>query len=437
MGLLKFRKNDIKRYVEKWSFRIGYRSIYEEAVLEIIDKVLREGDKAIAFYTKKFDGVNLEPKRFKLTDEEWERGIKSLEPQMKEVIDITANRLENYYKKTVYNSWFSYDEFGNLLGVKISPLKRILVYAPGGKAIYPSSVLMGAIPAKIAGVKDIMLTSPSKNGNISPAVLYAARKAGVTAVYRLGGVQAIAGFAFGTRNLPKVDKIVGPGNVYVATAKKILFGKVDIDMIAGPSEVFIIFDESADLNHVAFDMLSQLEHDEQALAIAVTFSGPEAKELEEILLREAKKSERWKIIEKSLRNSAIMIVDTPLDAVSIANQIAPEHLEICIKEPFWLLPYIENAGAVFLGNNTPEAVGDYMAGPNHILPTGGTARFFSPLGVEDFIKRTSVISFTREGLKSLGDKISYFARYEGLFAHAKSVETRLMKVEDEDQKDFE
>ncbi len=432
MGILKFREADIKKYMEKYSFRIGYKSIYEKTVQEIIDKVLREGDKAIAFYSKKFDGINLKPKEFKLTDEDWEKGIELLEPKMKEVIDITAERLENYYRKTVYNSWFSYDEFGNLLGVKISPLKRVLVYAPGGKAVYPSSVLMGAIPAKIAGVREILLTSPSKDGNVSPAVLYAAKRAGVNSIYRIGGAQAIAGFAFGTKHIPNVDKIVGPGNIYVATAKKILFGKVDIDMIAGPSEVFIIFDETADLSNVALDMLSQLEHDEQAIAIAVTYSELLGKELEKKLFEEAKKSERRNIIEKSLKNSAIIIVENIMDAVSIANQIAPEHLEICTKHPFSLLPFIQNAGAVFLGNNTPEAVGDYMAGPNHILPTGGTARFFSPLGVEDFIKRTSVIAFTKEGLKSLGDKISYFARYEGLFAHAKSVETRLMKVEDED-----
>lgn len=431
MGILKFRKNDIKRYLERWSVRIGYRSIYEDTVLEIIDMVLREGDKAISFYTKKFDGLDLEPKKFKLTEEEWESGIKMLDPQMKEVIDITADRLENYYKKTVYNSWFSYDDFGNLLGVKISPLKRVLVYAPGGKAIYPSSVLMGAVPAKIAGVKEIILTTPTKDGKVSPAILYAGKKAGVNAIYKIGGAQAIAGFAFGTKNLPKVDKIVGPGNIFVATAKKILFGKVDIDMVAGPSEVFVIFDESANLYHIALDMLSQLEHDEQAFAVAVTCSGPRGKELEEILFKEAKKSERWNIIQKSLGHSAILVVDNLFDAVSIANQFAPEHLEICTKDPFALLPYVENAGAVFLGNNTPEAVGDYMAGPNHILPTGGTARFFSPLGVEDFIKRTSIISFTKSGLQSLGHKISYFAKYEGLFAHSKSVEVRLKKEEDE------
>lgn len=431
MGMLIFRKTDIKKYVEERSVRIGYRSIYENTVLEIIDMVLREGDKAISFYTKKFDGLDLQPKKFRLTEDEWESGINMLEPQMREIIDITAERLENYYKKAVYNSWFSYDEFGNLLGVKITPLKRVLVYAPGGKAIYPSSVLMGAIPAKIAGVKEIILTTPSKDGKISPAILYAGKKAGVNAVYRIGGAQAIAGFAFGTKYLPKVDKIVGPGNIYVATAKKILFGKVDIDMVAGPSEVFIIFDETANLYHIALDMLSQLEHDEQAFAVAVTCSGARGKELEEILLREAKKSERWSIIQKSLRHSKILVVDNLFDAVSIANQFAPEHLEICTKDPFDLLPYIENAGAVFLGNNTPEAVGDYMAGPNHILPTGGTARFSSPLGVEDFIKRTSIISFTDKGLNSLGDKIVYFAKYEGLFAHAKSVEVRLKKEEDE------
>ncbi|MCX7770099.1 MAG: histidinol dehydrogenase [Proteobacteria bacterium] len=425
MKILKIKKRDIEKYVKDKAFRIGFGSEFDLTVKKIIKKVMKEGDTAISHFTKKFDGIDLKPDKFELNEKEWELGIKSLDKKIKEVIDLTIERLENFYKKTIYNSWFHYDEFGNLLGVKISPLKKILVYAPGGKAIYPSSVLMGAIPAKIAGVEEIILTSPSKDGKISPAVLYSARKAGVKKVYRLGGAQAIAGFAFGTKNLPKVDKIVGPGNIYVATAKKLLFGIVDIDMVAGPSEVFIIFDETTNLKHIALDMLSQLEHDEQALAIAVTNSKKSGERLQDILIEEAKKSERYNIIEKSLKNSAILVVDNLLEAVSIANEIAPEHLEICTNDPYSLLPYIINAGAIFLGNNTPEAVGDYMAGPNHILPTGGTARFFSPLGVEDFIKRTSIISFTEKGLNTLGKKVASFARYEGLFAHAKSVEERL------------
>lgn len=425
--IFKEKKEEIKRYLETKINRIGFDNPEERVVRQIILDVKNDKDSAIIEYTKKFDNIDLIPQKFCLTEKEWERGIKDIEPKMRDIIDITAERLENFYNHTKINSWFFYDEYGNLLGNKVTPLDKVLVYAPGGKAIYPSSVLMGAIPAKIAGVKEIILTTPVKDGKISPLILYSAKRSGVSKIYILGGAQAIAGFAFGTKTLPKVDKIVGPGNIYVATAKKLLFGIVDIDMVAGPSEILIIFDNKANINHVAIDMLSQLEHDEQAMAVAITVSKEAGKKLEKVLLEKAKKSKRYKIIEKSLKNSAIILAKDIYEAIDFANLIAPEHLEICTDNPFELLPYINNAGAVFIGKNTPEAIGDYIAGPNHILPTGGTAKFFSPLGVEDFVKRTNIISFTDIGLNALGEKVSYFARAEGLYAHSESVEIRLYK----------
>jgi len=430
-NIFKEKQADIKKFLLKMRSRSGFGSEEENVVREIINNVYRDGDKAIIEYTKKFDRIDITPNKFKLSKRAWEEGIKHIEPKLKEVIDITAERLERYYRKIVINSWFYHDEYGNLLGTKVTPLERVLVYAPGGKAIYPSSVLMGVIPAKVAGVKEVILTTPTKGGDISPSVLYAAKKAGVSSIYVLGGAQAIAGFSFGTKTLPKVDKIVGPGNIYVATAKKLLFGVVDIDMVAGPSEVLVIFDETIDILHVALDMLSQLEHDEQAIAIAITCSKKAGIELERVLINETKKSKRYSIIKKSLENAAIILAKNLFEAVNIANEIAPEHLEVCTENPYELLPLIRNAGAVFIGKNTPEAIGDYIAGPNHILPTGGTARFFSPLSVEDFVKRTSIISFTEKGLETLGDKVSFFAKTEGLFAHSESVEVRLKRVKDE------
>jgi histidinol dehydrogenase len=430
-NIFKEKRADINKFLLKMRSRLGFGAEEENVVREIINNVNKDGDKAIIEYTKKFDGINITPKEFKLSKEAWEEGIKRIEPTLKEIIDITADRLERYYRKIAINSWFYHDEYGNLLGTKVTPLERVLVYAPGGKAIYPSSVLMGVIPAKVAGVKEIILTTPAKGGNIAPSVLYAAKKAGVSSVYVLGGAHAIAGFSFGTKTLPKVDKIIGPGNIYVATAKKLLFGVVDIDMVAGPSEVLVIFDETANLSHVALDMLSQLEHDEKAVAIAITCSRSAGIELEKVLVNEAKKTKRYNIIKKSLENSAIILANDLLEAVNIANEIAPEHLEVCTENPYELIPFIRNAGAVFIGKNTPEAIGDYIAGPNHILPTGGTARFFSPLSVEDFVKRTSIISFTDKGLKALGEKVSYFAKAEGLFAHSESVELRLKRLKDE------
>lgn len=427
MKILKFGTEELKDFIKGLSNRLSFDSPQEAAVKSIILDVKEKGDAAIQNYLKKFDKLDIKPKNFALTEKEWKEGANRCSKDIKKIIDETALRLEEFYKRTTYNSWFYYDRYNNLLGNRFLPLNRVLVYAPGGKATYPSSVLMGAIPAKIAGVSEIILTTPERTDGISNAVLYAALRAGVNKVYRLGGAQAIAGFSFGTETLPKVDKIVGPGNIFVATAKKLLYGVVDIDMVAGPSEVLVIFDKTAPLVYVALDMLSQLEHDEQALALAVTNDGKLATKLKQILEKKAKEAKRSKIIKKSLENSAIVVVDNLLTAVEIANTVAPEHLEIMTEKPMELLPYVKNAGALFLGRQTPEAVGDYIAGPNHILPTGGTARFFSPLGVESFLRRMSIISFSENGLEALGDYVAKFADEEGLFSHGDSVRERLKK----------
>lgn len=427
MKILKYGTEEASSFIRCLLNRLAFDTHEETTVKSIISDVREKGDVAILYYLNIFDKINLAPENFVLTDKEWKEGANRCSNEVKKIIDITAERLEEFYQRTTYNSWFYYDKYKNLLGNRFLPLSRVLVYAPGGKAIYPSSVLMGAVPAKIAGVEEVILTTPERQDGISPAVLYAALRAGVKKVYRLGGAQAIAGFSFGTETLPKVDKIVGPGNIFVATAKKLLYGVVDIDMVAGPSEVLVIFDGSASLDYVAFDMLSQLEHDEQAVALAVTNDNALAAKLQQILEKNAKKAKRSKIIEKSLENAAIIVVDNILTAVELANSVAPEHLEIMTERPMELLPYIKNAGAVFLGSQTPEAVGDYIAGPNHVLPTGGTARFFSPLGVESFLRRMSIVSFSEKGLHALGGYVASFADEEGLFAHGDSVRVRLRK----------
>lgn len=427
MKIINYGTEEASSIIKCLSNRLAIDIPQDAVVKSIITDVREKGDAAIQHYLNKFDRVNLKPEKFVLTDKEWKEGANRCSKDVKKIIDITAERLEEFYQRTTYNSWFYYDKYENLLGNRFLPLNRVLVYAPGGKATYPSSVLMGAIPARIAGVEEVFLTTPEREGGVSPAVLYAALRAGVNRVYRLGGAQAIAGFSFGTETLPKVDKIVGPGNIFVATAKKLLYGVVDIDMVAGPSEVLVIFDNSASLEYVALDMLSQLEHDEQALAMAVTTEITLAKKLKEILEKKAKQAKRSKIIKKSLKNSAIIVVDNILTAVEVANSVAPEHLEIMTERPMELLPHVKNAGAVFLGNKTPEAVGDYIAGPNHVLPTGGTARFFSPLGVESFLRRMSIISFSEKGLQALGGYVAKFADEEGLFAHGDSVRVRLRK----------
>lgn len=427
MKIFKYGSKECEKYLINMENRFSFDTQEESVVKAIIKAVKDNGDLAIASFTKKFDSLDLDSEDFLLSEKEWQDGIKKCDQKIKEIIDTACKRLEDFYRHTTYNSWFFYDEHQSLLGNRVLPLNKVLVYAPGGKATYPSSVLMGAIPAKIAGVSDVILTTPMRKEGIAPSVLYAAKKAGINRVYKIGGAQAIAGFSFGTATLPKVDKIVGPGNIYVATAKKLLYGIVDIDMVAGPSEVLVIFDSNADIEYVVCDMLSQLEHDEQSLAIAITDDEKMAKRLSAVIKQKAKNAIRSAIIEKSLKKSAVLLVKDITEAADVANKVAPEHLEIMTSDPLQLLPLIKNAGAVFLGSKTPEAVGDYIAGPNHVLPTGGTARFFSPLGVESFLKRMSVISFTQDGIEKLGKFVADFADEEGLFAHAESVKIRLKK----------
>ncbi len=428
MGIFISRSKEIEKFLKKMDNRLSLSSGEEDTVRTIISRVREKGDRAIIDYSERFDRVKLNTRDFFVSPSEWEEGIKRIDKKIKEVIDLVAERLYEFYEKTKYNSYFYYDRYNNFLGNKVIPLERVLVYAPGGKAVYPSSVLMGAIPARVAGVDEIILTTPDRGNGIKPSILYAAKKAGISKICRLGGAQAIAGFALGTKTLPRVDKIVGPGNIYVALAKKELYGYVDIDMVAGPSEILVIFDSSANIDFVAIDMLSQLEHDENAIAVGLSDNAELCRKLEKILIKKARSSERWTIIEKSLKNSAIISLNNIKECIDVANRIAPEHLELSIKEPYTLLPYVKKAGAVFLGSNTPEAIGDYIAGPNHILPTGGTARFFSPLGVESFLKRISIINFSETGLASLGDYVVNFANEEGLYAHSHSVSERLKKI---------
>lgn len=402
-------------------------SSVEEAVKSILDAVKARGDKAVVEYTKKFDGADISG-RIRVKEGEINSALKKIPKKDLQILELAAHRIESFHRKQLQNSWFTTDEDGTTLGARVTALERAGIYVPGGKAAYPSTVLMNAIPAKVAGVDEVvMATPPGKNG-INPYVLAAAKISGVDKVFRAGGAQSIGALAFGTESVPKVDKITGPGNIYVATAKRLVFGKVDIDMIAGPSEILIINDGTGDPSWIATDLLSQAEHDELASSILITTSRDMAKavsaEVEKIISR----LKRRDIARSSIDRYGIIIVSKDLkDAASISNRIAPEHLELFVEKPFELLGLIRNAGAVFMGAHTPEAAGDYLAGPNHTLPTGGTARFSSPLGVNDFIKRTSILNFSPASIDKLGRSIKRFADIEGLEAHGLSVEARLKK----------
>ena len=348
---------------------------------------------------------------------------------MIKVIQKSAQRIRNFHQKQKINSWLEPSENGEMLGQLIRPIEKVGIYVPGGKAAYPSSVLMNAVTASVAGVPHIIMTTPAqKDGRVTPTTLVAAKEAGVNEVYKVGGAQAIASLAYGTTCVPKVDKICGPGNIYVALAKKSVYGQVNIDSIAGPSEILVIADDSANAVYVAADMLSQAEHDEMASAILVTDSEKLAEEVKKELYIQTEQLERKEIILKSLENYGLIVIAKDMkQACELSNRIAPEHMEICTKAPFELLPYIKNAGAIFLGHYTPEPLGDYMAGPNHVLPTGGTARFFSPLSLDDFIKKSSILSFSKEAFLELSDDVMTFAKGEGLTAHANAVSVRKEK----------
>lgn len=399
----------------------------EEAVKAIINGVRENGDKALLKYTERFDKVRFAAMRDTLcTRQEIERASKNIPKRDLDIIKLAAKRIRAFHKKQLPKSWSFKEKDGTLLGQKVTPLERVGIYVPGGKAVYPSTVLMNAIPAKVAGVKEIiMATPPSKNG-INSYVLAAAKIAGVDKIYKVGGAQAVAAMAYGTESIPKVDKIVGPGNIYVATAKRLVFGVVDIDMVAGPSEILIINDGTGAPSWIAADLLSQAEHDELASGILLTTSTKMAEAVAREVEKQLKKLKREAIARVSIeRYGAIIITKNLAEAADIANRIAPEHLELFVKKPFELLKKVKNAGAIFLGPNTPEPIGDYMAGPNHTLPTGGTARFSSPLGTEDFIKRSNVLSFSKKAVEKLGKSVVRFTEMEGLGAHGRSVAIRI------------
>ena len=399
---------------------------YEASVKEILDKVKEEKDAAVFAYTAKFDGAELTADTIEVTEAEIEEAYAQVDDTLLAVIRKAKDNIESYHAKQRQNSWFDSKPDGTILGQKITPLHRVGVYVPGGKAVYPSSVLMNVMPAKVAGVDEIiMVTPPGKNGKVSPNTLVAAKEAGVDKIYKVGGAQAIAALAYGTESIPKVDKIVGPGKIYVALAKKAVYGHVSIDSIAGPSEILVVADETANPRYVAADLLSQAEHDELASAILVTTSEKLAHEVSDQVDGFLKELSRAEIISKSLDNYGyILLADTMEDVIDVANEIASEHLEIQTKNPFEVMTKIRNAGAIFIGEYASEPLGDYFAGPNHILPTNGTAKFFSPLSVDDFIKKSSIISYSREALQKVHKDIESFAKAEQLTAHANSIHVR-------------
>lgn len=399
---------------------------YEGIVADIIGRIREEGDAALFSYTKEFDHCEINADNIKVTRKELQEAYDAMEPEFVAVMKRAAANIRDYHEKQVRNSWFDVKEDGSILGQKITPIARAGVYVPGGKAAYPSSVLMNVIPAKTAGVPEVIMTTPpGADGKVNPGTLVAADIAGVDVIYKAGGAQAIAAMAFGTKSIPKADKITGPGNIFVALAKKAVYGFVSIDSIAGPSEILVLADETANPRYVAADLLSQAEHDELASAILITTSEHLASQVELEIERFLERLSRREIIEKSLDNYGyILLADTLEDAVATANEIASEHLEILMKDPFEVMTKIRNAGAIFLGEYSSEPLGDYFAGPNHILPTNGTARFFSPLGVDDFIKKSSVISYSKDALRAAHQDIELFARKEGLTAHENSIKVR-------------
>ncbi len=426
--MVKIIKDDeYVKFFEKLTERAQFDDEQYAAVAsEIVAKVKENKDKALFDYTEKFDKVKITKDNVKVTKEEIGEAYGLIDDNMQRIIKLSADRIRKFHSKQKRNSWMDLDETGSILGQLVLPMESCGVYVPGGKAAYPSSVLMNIIPAQVAGVeKIIMVTPPQPNGKINPVVLVSADIAGVTDIYKVGGAQSIAALAFGTESIPKVDKIVGPGNIYVALAKREVYGYVSIDSIAGPSEILILADRSANPKYVAADMLSQAEHDELASSVVVTDCEDLAREIAKEVETQTNTLSRKEIISKSLRDfGAIIVTKTMDEAIKISNDIAPEHLEIATDDPFSLLPKIKNAGAIFLGHYTPEPVGDYMAGPNHVLPTNGTARFFSPLCVDDFIKKPSILSFTKESLRPLYKDVIDFAESEELTAHANALRVR-------------
>lgn len=406
---------------------------YIQAVQEILDNVRRRGDEALLEYTARFDGVQLKAEDLRVKEEEIEAAYSRVTEEFLRAVRRARENIAAYHRRQLQNSWLETAADGSILGQLIRPVERAGIYVPGGTASYPSSVLMNAVPAQVAGVKEIvMVAPPAADGSMNPWSLVAAREAGVTEIYKVGGAQAIAALAYGTETIRRVDLITGPGNIYVTLAKKMVYGQVNIDMLAGPSEILVIADDSANPAWVAADLLSQAEHDVLASAVLLTPSRELAEKVQQEVMQQVSRLSRKEIITASLRDYSAIIVTRDLrEAVELANEYAPEHLELAVANPFELLGCIKNAGAVFLGHYTPEPVGDYMAGPNHVLPTGGTARFYSPLNVETFMKKTSIISYSAARLREEGPDIVNFAETEGLDAHAWSVRMRLFDLEGE------
>ena len=402
---------------------------YEGRVAEIVEAVRKGGDTAVFSFTERFDGAKITAENIRVSEEELKEAYAQVDPELIEVIRKALVNIRSYHEKQRHYSWFDSQPNGTMLGQKVMPLSRVGVYVPGGKAVYPSSVLMNIVPAKVAGVDKIVMTTPcGRDGKVNPTTLVAANEAGADEVYKVGGAQAIAALAFGTESIPKVDKIVGPGNIYVALAKKAVYGHVSIDSIAGPSEILVLADESANPRFVAADLMSQAEHDEMASAILITTSEELAKEVSAEIEGFLKVLSRREIISRSLENYGyILLADSMEDAIDAANEIASEHLEIVTKDPFHVMTKIRNAGAIFIGEYSSEPLGDYFAGPNHVLPTNGTAKFFSPLSVDDFFKKSSIVYYSREALEPVHKDIIRFAEAEQLTAHANSIRVRFEK----------
>ena len=403
---------------------------FESRVEEIVNSVKEKGDEALFDFTARFDKVEVTKESIQVTEDEIREAYKAVDPTLLDVIRKALVNIRSYHEKQRRYSWFDSQPDGTILGQKVTALSRVGVYVPGGKAVYPSSVLMNIVPAKVAGVEQIIMTTPpGKDGKVNPSTLVAAREAGVDVVYKVGGAQAIAALAFGTESIPKVDKIVGPGNIYVALAKKAVYGHVSIDSIAGPSEIMVLADETANPRYVAADLLSQAEHDEMASAILVTTSPELAQQVSQQVDEFVARLSRREIIQKSLdQYGYILVAETMEDAIATANDIASEHLELVTKDPFQVMTKIKNAGAIFIGEYSSEPLGDYFAGPNHVLPTNGTAKFFSPLSVDDFIKKSSIVYYSREALEPIHEDIIRFAKAEQLTAHANSIAVRFGKT---------
>ncbi|MDX2478913.1 MAG: histidinol dehydrogenase [Desulfuromusa sp.] len=429
MRILKFSDTDFAQQFQRIEGRAEeVPGEVEETVKTIIAAVRQRGDAALFELSKKFDRIDLTIDNVEISETEIDAAMAAVSAESLAALQLAADRIATYHAKQKQETWLSTDEDDVLLGQLVRPLDRVGIYVPGGKAAYPSSVLMNAVPAKVAGVAEVIMVVPMPGGEVNPHVLAAAKIAGVDRIFKLGGAQAVAALAYGTKSVPRVDKITGPGNIYVATAKRLVFGQVDIDMIAGPSEILVINDGSGNAAHIAADLLSQAEHDELASAVLVTTSEKMAVAVQEEVEKQLQQLSRETIARQSIEDFGMIILAENLDAaINFSNRIAPEHLELAIDNPFDILPRIRHAGAIFMGHNTPEAAGDYLAGPNHTLPTGGTARFFSPLSLDDFVKKSSIISLSESGLRRLSNEIVHIAELEGLEAHAKSVSIRLQK----------